>query len=143
MNKAQMMDQFAAAVKLFAASLNAEQAMMVATIYDPWKEGRWVDAKTYLTYGVNEVGDPQLYMVNQGHTTSALYPPGSLGSESLYTAIGLTAAGHAVWSQPTGAHDAYNEGDIVDYSGELWISKINGNVYVPGTDDRWWVRYAA
>lgn len=143
MNREQMMDQFAAAVRLFAQSLGEEHAMMVATIYDPWKSGVTYKKDLYLTHGKNAVGDPQLYKVNQQHTSSALYPPGSLGSEALYTAIGLDESGHPVWAQPTGAHDAYNDGDIVNYNGELWISKINGNTYVPGTDDRWWVRYAA
>ena len=141
--RAQMLEQFSMCMKLVAAALPAEQAMIVPTVYDPWKAGTWVEKDVYLTHGTNAVGDPQLYKTNQAHTTSALYPPGSLGSEALYTAIGLTEAGYAVWSQPTGAHDAYDEGDIVDYNGELWISKINGNVYVPGTDDRWWVRYEA
>ena len=143
MNREQMMDQFAAAVRLFAATLGEKQAMMVATIYDPWKAGVWVEKDVYLTHGVNAVGDPQLYKTNQAHTTSAIYPPGSLGSEALYTAIGLDDSGHPVWAQPTGSHDAYNDGDIVNYNGELWISKINGNTYVPGTDERWWVKYEA
>ncbi len=33
--------------------------------------------------------------------------------------------------QPTGAHDAYNMGDIINYNGILYISKIDGNVYSP------------
>ena len=141
--RAQMLEQFSMCVKLVAAALPAEQAMIVPTVYDPWKAGVWVEKDVYLTYGTNAVGDPQLYKTNQAHTTSAIYPPGSLGSEALYTAIGLDDSGHPVWAQPTGAHDAYDDGDIVNHEGELWISKINGNVYVPGTDDRWWVRYAA
>ena len=36
-----------------------------------------------------------------------------------------------VWSAPTGAHDAYNAGDIVDYNGTLYKSLINGNTYSP------------
>ena len=33
--------------------------------------------------------------------------------------------------QPTGAHDAYNTGDIVDYNGVLYKSLIDGNSYSP------------
>ena len=130
-------------MKLVAAALPAEQAMIIPTVYDPWKAGVLLKQDAYTTHGVNGVGDPQLYKVNQQHMTSALYPPGSLGSEALYTAIGLDDSGYPVWAQPTGAHDDYDEGDIVNHEGVLWISKINGNVYVPGTDDRWWVRYEA
>ena len=141
MNKMQMMEQFAVAVRLFALSLSEEEAMIVPTIYDPWKDGITYKKDLYLTHGTNAVGDPQLYKVNQTHTSSALYPPGSVGSEALYTAIGLNESGYPVWAQPTGAHDAYDKGDIVDKDGLLWESLIDGNTYVPGTDERWWVRY--
>ena len=59
MNRAQMMDQFAAAVRLFAQSLGEEQAMMVATIYDPWQSNVTYKKDLYLTHGTNAVGDPQ------------------------------------------------------------------------------------
>ena len=44
------------------------------------------------------------------------------------------------WVQPTGAHDAYNIGDHVTYQGEHYISNINGNTTVPGSDERWWTK---
>ena len=36
------------------------------------------------------------------------------------------------WVQPTGAHDAYNAGDIVLYNGKRYVCTINANVYAPG-----------
>jgi len=36
------------------------------------------------------------------------------------------------WVQPTGAHDAYNTGDIVLYNGKRYVCTINANVYAPG-----------
>lgn len=42
------------------------------------------------------------------------------------------------WKQPTGAHDAYNIGDKCSYEGKKYISKINGNTTVPGSDERYW-----
>ena len=92
-----------------------------------------------ITYGENNVGDPQLYRVAQGHTSQADWLPDAL--PALYTPIGLTPAGYPKWAQPTGAHDAYNTGDIVDYNGTLYKSNINGNTTVPGTDERWWSVY--
>ena len=62
---------------------------------------------------------------------------------SLYTPIGLDDDGYPVWSQPTGAHDAYNVGDIVDYMGVLYESQIDGNVYSPNSDERWWKKVSA
>lgn len=129
MNKLQKAEQFRKAVQLFAASLGDEQAMEVATIYDPWAVGKTYGVGEFVTYGENAVGDPQLYKVVQSHTSQADWTPNA--AASLFVAIGVDAAGYPVWSQPTGAHDAYNKGDIVDYNGTLYQSLIDGNVYSP------------
>ena len=139
MDRLQLADQFRRALQMFAASLNDEQAMEVATIYDPWEIGRAYTVGEFFTYGVNSVGDPQLYKVVQNHTSQADWRPDI--TPALYVAIGLDIHGYPVWSQPTGAHDAYNTGDIVNYFGTLYISNIDGNTTVPGTDDRWWSVY--
>ena len=60
---------------------------------------------------------------------------------SLYDAIGLDDSGYAVWSAPTGAHDAYNTGDIVNYNGTLYKSLIDGNVYAPDAYPAGWEVY--
>lgn len=136
MNKRQAMEQFRRAVKLFAASLSDELALEVATIYDKWEVGRTYGVGEFVTYGENGVGDPQLYKVIQGHTSQADWTPGA--AVSLYCAIGVDAAGYPVWSQPTGAHDAYNTGDIVNYNGTLYESTIDGNVYSPEAYPNGW-----
>ena len=124
-NKVQRAEQLRKALQMFAQSLNDEQAMEIATVYPPYKTGEM------FTYGTNTVGDPQLYRVVQDHTSSALWLP--IQSPALYTPIGLTDSGYPIWSQPTGAHDAYNTGDIVDYNGVLYKSLIDGNTYSPET----------
>lgn len=35
-------------------------------------------------------------------------------------------------------HDAYNTGDKCTYQGKKYISKINGNTTIPGSDNRYW-----
>lgn len=129
MNKLQIAEQFRKALQMFAASLPDEQAMEVATIYDPWVAGKAYSVGEFVTYGENSVGDPQLYKVVQAHASQADWTPDV--TSALYTAIGLDEKGYPVWSQPTGAHDAYNKGDIVDYNGTLYESLIDGNVYSP------------
>lgn len=129
MNKLQMAEQFRKALQMFAASLTDEQAMEVATIYDPWGIGKHYAVGDFVLYGVNSVGDPQLYKVALAHTSQAYWRPDD--TPALYVAIGLDEKGYPVWSQPTGAHDAYNTGDIVDYNGTLYRSLIDGNVYSP------------
>lgn len=129
MNKLQLAEQFKRALQMFAASLSDEQALEVTYIYDPWEAGKSYAAGAFITYGSNSVGDPQLYKVNQAHTSQEDWMPDA--TPALYTAVGLNEQGYPVWSRPTGAHDAYNTGDIVDYNGTLYQSTIDGNVYAP------------
>ena len=136
MNRLQAAEQFRKALQMFAASLPEEKAMEVATIYDPWVEGKAYSVGDFLTYGENSVGDPQLYKVVQAHTSQADWTPDA--AASLFVAVGLDAAGYPVWSQPTGAHDAYNKGDIVDYNGTLYQSLIDGNVWTPEANPTGW-----
>lgn len=139
MNKLQAAEQFRKALQMFAASLTDEQAMEVATVYDPWTAGKSYAVGDFVTYGENSVGDPQLYKVVQAHTSQADWTPDA--TASLFVAIGLDDAGYPVWSQPTGAHDAYNTGDIVDYNGTLYQSTIDGNVYAPDAYPTGWQIY--
>lgn len=129
MDKRQAMEQIRRALQLFATALTDEQAMEVAAVFDPWKVGKAYTVGDFLTYGANSVGDPQLYKVVQAHTSQADWKPDT--TNSLYRAIGLDDSGYPVWSRPTGAHDAYNNGDIVNYNGVLYRSLINGNTYSP------------
>ena len=141
MNKLQAAEQFRKALQLFAQTLGSEQAMEVATVFDKYQVGKTYSAGEYLTYGVNEVGDPQLYKVVQAHTSQADWIPSE--TPSLYEPIGLNESGYPIWSQPSGAHDAYNIGDIVDYNGTLYKSLIDGNVYSPDAYPAGWEVYIA
>lgn len=129
MNTLQRAEQFRRALQMFAKTLADEQALEIATVYDEWRPGVNYKVGDFCTYGHNGVGDPQLYRVVQDHTSHEVWLPDS--SASLYSAIGLDKEGYPIWSQPTGAHDAYNTGDIVDYNGTLYKSLIDGNVYSP------------
>lgn len=141
MDKLQIAEQYRRALQLYAASLNEEQAMEIATVFDAWAVGKKYSIGDYITYGVNGVGDPQLYKVIGNHTSQADWTPDV--AASLFVAIGLDESGYPIWSAPSGGHDAYNIGDIVDYNGILYESLINGNFTVPGTDDRYWKIYEA
>lgn len=136
MNRLQIAEQFRRALQMFAASLSDEQALEVATMYDAWQSGKAYKKGDFLVYGVNWVGDPQLYKVVQDHTSQAGWTPEA--AISLYVPIGLDDDGYPIWSQPTGAHDAYNTGDIVNYNGVLYKSLIDGNVYAPNAYPAGW-----
>lgn len=124
------------AMDIAGAALTEEQALACVRLYRPWESGNAYAVGDYLTYGVNGVGDPQLYKVVQAHTSQADWLPDA--TPALYDAIGLDDDGYPVWSQPTGAHDAYNNGDIVDYNGTLYRSLIDGNVYPPDAYPAGW-----
>lgn len=127
------------AMDVAGANLSEEKALECVRLYRPWESGKYYTVDDYCTYGVNSVGDPQLYKAVQSHTSQSDWTPNN--TPALYTAIGLDDSGYPVWSQPTGAHDAYNTGDIVNYNGVLYISNIDGNVYIPTLDNRWWSEY--
>lgn len=135
----QSVEQLRRAIQMFAQTLSNEEAMEIATVYPRYEVGKSYKANEMFTYGTNDVGDPQLYKVVQAHTSQADWIPGA--TPSLYEPIGLNKEGYPVWSKPSGAHDAYNIGDIVDYNGKLYKSLINGNVYSPDEYPAGWALY--
>ena len=48
----------------------------------------------------------------------------------------------AAWVQPTGAHDAYQTGDVVSFEGRVYRSTINRNVWSPSAYPRGWEKVA-
>lgn len=117
------------AMDIAGASLSDEKALECVRLYKSWEVGKAYSAGEFMTYGTNGVRDPQLYKVAQAHTSHADWTPDK--TPALYTAIGLDDSGYPIWSKPTGAHDAYNKGDVVNYNGVLYESLIDGNVYSP------------
>ena len=139
MNKLQSAEQLRKALQMFAQTLSDEQAMEIATVYPAWAVGVKCAAGKIVAYGENEVGDPQLYRCNQAHTSQADWTPDV--TPSLWTAIGIADDGIPIWSQPTGAHDAYNIGDRVHYPDKndpIYRSLIDGNLWSPETYPAGW-----
>lgn len=121
------------------ASLDEDTALICVALYRPWEVGVAYKQNDRFTYGVNSVGDPLLYKVAQAHTSQADWLPDK--TSALYTPIGLDESGYPIWSKPTGAHDAYNKGDIVNYNGKLYQSTIDGNTWSPDEYPAGWVEY--
>ena len=129
MNKLQAAEQLRKVLQMYATTLTDEKAMEVVAVFDSWTVGKKYFVGDFVTYGKNGVGDPQLYKCISAHTSQSDWTPDT--AVSLFDAIGLDESGYPVWIQPTGAHDAYNIGDIVNYNGTLYKSVIDGNVYSP------------
>ncbi len=135
-NVFQYAEQLRRAVQLFIRSLSDEEAMEVATVYPKYEVGKSYKVDDLFIYGENNVGDPQLYRVVQDHISQEGWLPNE--SASLYSPIGLNEEGYPIWSRPTGSHDAYNIGDIVDFNGVLYESLIDGNTYSPEEYPQGW-----
>ena len=102
--------------------------MEVSTVYPSWQTNTAYKVNEMVTFGENEVGDPQLYRCIQAHTSQADWTPDI--AVSLWSAIGLAPDMIPVWSQPTGSHDAYNIGDRVHYPTKddpVYESTVDGN----------------
>ena len=123
-------EQFRKAVQYFATTLPEEKALVVSSIFDEWDVNVKYVTGDWVAYGVNAVGDPQLYQVLQDHTSAAEWTPDT--ATSLYKAVGISPSGIPLWVQPLGATDAYNIGDIVMHNEKKWESSIDNNVWEPG-----------
>ncbi len=114
-------------------NIDADTASAHKNLFEHWGSG--------IAYKVGQIRNYNdvLYRVVQNHTSQTDWLPSD--TPSLYEPIILTKEGYPVWSQPSGAHDAYNTGDIVDYNGTLYVSLINGNVYSPEAYPDGWKVY--
>ena len=137
MDRKQAAEQMRRALQMFAMTLTEEQALEIPSVFPAWEAGKAYAVGDIISYGTNEVGDPQLYKVVQAHISQENWLPGQ-GTDSLYDVIGLNETGYPVWSQPSGVHDAYNMGDIVDYNGTLYKSLIDGNTWSPDAYPQGW-----
>lgn len=121
--------------QMTAQNFTDEQALQVKDIYPDYQLNYAYKKDEFFKH------DGELYKVNQNHVSASQWEPGSVGTESLYTHITLNEEGYPIWKQPTGAHDAYNIGDIVEYNGKLYKSLIDGNVYSPDVYPAGWEEY--
>ena len=113
--------------------------MQIASIYAVWAADKQYKANDVISYGTNSVGDPQLYLVLQAHKSQSDWLPDA--TASLYKKMGIGESGYPIWTQPLGAVDAYNIGDIVSYNGKLYKSIINANVWAPDVYPAGWEEY--
>jgi len=95
-----------------------------AELFLDWQPNVAYKAGAYRRY--NDI----LYKCLQDHTSQADWTPDT--AVSLWVATNDPAEEYPAWSQPIGAHDAYNVGDKVTYNGDKWVSDADGNVWEPG-----------
>ena len=128
-------DSMLKVAKFSAITLTDEQALEVRDLYPAFEIGHAYKKDERFTY------NGHLFKVNQNHTSQEQWVPGETGTESLYTSLEMGDNGYLNWQQPTGSHDAYNTGDIVNYKGELYKSLIDGNTWAPDVYPAGWEKY--
>lgn len=132
MTRTQAAEQFRKALQFFAKTLDDEDALEVACVFPVWAVGIDVQINDIYSYGVNGVGDPQLYRSLIAHKTQADWTPDI--APSLWFPIGIGGDGIPVWSQPVGAADAYMTGNRVHYpdaDSPVYESTIDNNIWSP------------
>ena len=89
----------------------------------------WAYPVAYKAGNIRKFGG-ELFRCVQDHTSQADWTP--TAAASLWTKIGDPGEEWPAWSQPVGAHDAYNAEDKVSHGGKHWTSDLDGNVWEPG-----------
>lgn len=131
--------EFRRALQLFAFTLDEKQMIEVPSVFPAYQVGKAYKTKDVFSYGINSVGDPQLYQVIQDHISAEYWYPDT--STSLYKKIGIASSGYPEWTQPLGESDAYHKDDIISYNDVLYRSVIDNNVWSPEVYPDGWVAY--
>lgn len=122
------------AIVPMAATMTDEQAISVSTLWPEWS----ADSVSYKVDDVVQHAD-HLWRCEQAHTSQESWTPDA--APSLWSQIDIAGDGVDVWTQPTGAHNAYNVGDRVHYptaSDPIYVSTIDGNVWAPDAYPQGW-----
>ena len=98
-------------------------------------------------YGTDGIIYKSIYGTYE-NPTELLYPPEETvalfvkdGEETPTEPEEPTGDEYTECVQPTGSHDAYGIGAKVTYNGKKYISQIEGNTTIPGSDERWWKEF--
>ena len=89
----------------------------------------WVYPADYKTGNLRR-HNGRLYKCIGDHTSQEDWAPDV--AVSLWVPTSDPAEEYPAWSQPVGAHDAYNTGDKVSHNGKHWTSDVDSNVWEPG-----------
>ena len=102
--------------------LNDDQAESVTALFEQWESG------TAYAVGDRRQYDGLLYRCVQAHTSQDGWEPPNVPALWVRT----STEEWPEWIQPTGAHDAYNQGDKVSHNDKHWISDVDSNIWEPG-----------
>lgn len=116
-----------------AYPMDDAEALEVKELYPHWKADGTYSIGDMVQYGGH------LYRCINNHTAQGDWTPSA--AVSLWDSVQIDPeTGYDQWSQPTGAHDAYNTGDRVVYNGSVYESLINGNTWAPDVYPAGWTK---
>lgn len=88
----------------------------------------WVSTAPYSKGDIVQY-ETNVYRCVQNHEAQHDWSPPK--TPALWSRIGSPEDLFPLWSQPLGAHDAYEIGSKVSYDGEHWESIIDANIWAP------------
>lgn len=108
-----------------SGAIDAVTAGEHSDVFSEWQPG--------IGYAVGNIRrhSDKLYKCIQAHTSQIDWEPGA--AASLWATIADPVEEWPEWSQPVGAHDAYQNGDKVSHADKRWLSTADNNVWEPGT----------
>lgn len=111
-------------IKKFRETATDKAALEGAELYKEWQ----VDVAYVVDERIRYEGI--LYKCLQAHTSQSTWTP--IAAPSLWAKVLIpTPTEIPEWEQPSSTNP-YAKGDKVKHNGKIWISTIDGNVWVPG-----------
>ena len=123
-----------------APTMAADDVIGVAGVLPPWKEGKYTTGTTDTPPSVvQHNGMPWRCVQTHDSTGNPTWCPGT--APSLWGAYHATSAARALpWQAPTGAHDAYNDGEYMVYTdGVTYRCGKDATVHAPDVLPGSWV----
>lgn len=111
-----------AIIEKASLSLTDEDALQAVELYPAWQTDTAYTVDERIRY------NSTLYRCVQAHTSQSDWTPDA--TPALWTVVSLDE--WPEWIQPTGAQDAYTNGDKVSHVEKHWISDYDNNTWEPG-----------
>lgn len=121
-----------------APTMEADDVIGVSAVLTPWKEGKHTAGAV-----VQHDGQPWRCLQDHDSTGNATWCPGI--APSLWGAYHATSAARALpYQAPTGAHDAYNEGEYMIWTdSKTYLCNADATVHDPGVLPTAWTAVTA
>lgn len=109
-------------------SLTDADALESVELFPPWKEETEYQTDERVQHG------GKLYRVVQAHTSQRDWTPES--TPALFMKVSVEE--YPEYVAPSGAQDAYNEGDKITFKGKHYVCRIDGTVFSPAEYPQAW-----